>query len=298
MRQRKLCSRKGRKRSLKFGIIMEGGASRTIFSCGVAEALMEEDIYPDVLIGVSAGIAYGVSYISGQKGRNKEFTMKYMHEPRYMGMHHLLNPKKRCYYNLAFAFDEIPNKLVPYDYEALANYPGRVISTVTNVRTGKAEFLDIPPYETLWETSIASCSLPVLFPPVKLGNQYYLDGGLADPVPWKQARAMGCDKILVIRTHERNYVKKREKGTSLINYVYKNYPEIQKLMRSRAENFNKMSDEILREEEKGNLFLITPRDTYGVKLTEGDWVKLEPLYEEGIEIGREQMPALKRWLAS
>ena len=81
---------------MKLGIVMEGGASRTIFSCGVTDVFMDEGIYPEYLIGVSAGIAYGVSYASGQRGRNAEFTEKYMHERRYMGLHHFLNPKKRC----------------------------------------------------------------------------------------------------------------------------------------------------------------------------------------------------------
>ena len=84
-------------KKMKLGVVMEGGASRTIFSCGVTDVLLDEKILPDYFIGVSAGIAYGVSYISGQRGRNEEFTRKYMHEKRYMGFRHWMNPAKRCY---------------------------------------------------------------------------------------------------------------------------------------------------------------------------------------------------------
>lgn len=281
---------------MKLGIVMEGGASRTIFSCGVTEVFMEEELYPDYLIGVSAGIAYGVSYASHQKGRNKEFTKKYMHEKRYMGLHHWLNPAKRCYYNLAFAFDEIPNKLVPFDYDALADYPGRVVATVTNIETGEAEYFDVPKYERLWETTIASCSLPVLFQPVRLGEHLYLDGGIADPIPYRQAQREGCDRVVVILTRERDYVKGEEKAMRLINFACRKYPKIVDRMKRRAEDYNRLSEEILKEEKKGNLFVIAPEDTFGVGRTEGDWARLEPLYEEGIRIGRERMPALREYL--
>lgn len=282
---------------MKLGIVMEGGASRTIFSCGVTDVFMDENIYPDYLIGVSAGIAYGVSYASKQRGRNADFTQKYMGEKCYMGMRHFLNPKKRCYYNLEFAFGEVPNKLVPYDYDALADYPGKVVAVVTNIETGEAEYFDIPPYEKQWETTIASCSLPVLFPPVKLGDNYYLDGGLADPVPYKRAMAEGCDKIIVILTREREYIKEREKGTGIVNFSYRKYPKIVECMNRRTDAYNRLTRELLEEEKKGNIFLIAPRDTYGVGRTEGDWNLLSKLYQEGIDVAQEQMEALKTYLA-
>ena len=281
---------------MKLGIVMEGGASRTIFSCGVTDVFMDEGIYPEYLIGVSAGIAYGVSYASGQRGRNAEFTEKYMHERRYMGLHHFLNPKKRCYYNLDFAFDEVPNRLVPYDYEALANYSGQVVAVVTNIDTGEPEYFDIPPYEKHWETTIASCSLPVLFQPVKLGDNYYLDGGIADPIPYKKALEEGCDKVIVLLTRERDFVMKEEPASAIINRACRKYPKILERMKGRVESYNRMLQEMQEEERKGNLFLIAPEDTLGVGRTEGNWEKLKPLYEEGVETARRQMDKIKAYL--
>ncbi len=281
---------------MKLGVVMEGGASRTIFSCGVTDVLMDEGLYPDYFVGVSAGIAYGVSYLSHQRGRNAEFTQKYMNSSKYMGMRYLLDPQKKCYYNLKFDFDEIPNRLVPFDYEALAAFPGPVLSVVTNVRTGKAEYLQVPPYETHWETTIASCSLPVLFPPVKLGRSYYLDGGLADPVPFEKALADGCDRVIVILTRERDYVKGRERGTAIVDFVYQKYPKIVECMKNRTESYNETTKRLFAAEKRGDVFVITPRDTFQVGRTEGDWVKLEPLYQEGIDVMRERMEELREYL--
>lgn len=281
---------------MKLGIVMEGGASRTIFSCGVTDVFLDENIMPDYLIGVSAGIAYGVSYVSGQRGRNAEFTKLYMHDRRYMGIRYLLNPAKRCYYNLDFAFDEIPNKLVPYDYDALAEYPGKVVAVVTNIETGEPAYKEIPPYEKRWETAIASCSLPVLFQPVDLGDGYYMDGGISDSVPYRQAIKEGCDKIIVILTRERNYEKGAEKWQRLISLICRKYPKIVEKLEHRAEDYNRCCQEMFRLEQEGRLLVIAPEHTYGVKRTEGRWEKLQPLYEEGIRVTKKEMKRIRQYL--
>ena len=283
-------------KKMKLGVAMEGGASRTIFSCGVTDVLLDEKILPDYFIGVSAGIAYGVSYISGQRGRNEEFTRKYMHEKRYMGFRHWMNPAKRCYYNLDFAFDEIPNRLVPYDYEALARFPGEVVAVVTNVRTGEAEYKRLPEYERRWETTIASCSIPVLFPPVQLGEERYLDGGIADPIPYRQAMKDGCDKIVVILTRERGYLKKEDKNERLVCRLCRKYPKIVERLKQRNAEYNRASRELFELERQGRVFVIAPEDTYGVKLTEGNWGRLEPLYREGIAEAKKRMKVVKAYL--
>ena len=67
------------------GLVLEGGTFRPVFSCGVMDALLSEDIMMPYCIGVSAGISHGVSYISRQKGRNLEILQKYRNDKRYMG---------------------------------------------------------------------------------------------------------------------------------------------------------------------------------------------------------------------
>ncbi len=129
---------------MKLGMVFEGGANRTVFSCGVMDKFLEENIMPDYYIGVSAGMAYGLSYLSGQKGRNLELMEKYMADKRYMGMRHLLNRKEHAYYNTKFVFEEVPNELLPLDYDALARFPGEIEAAVTNIHTGKAEYMEVP----------------------------------------------------------------------------------------------------------------------------------------------------------
>lgn len=279
---------------MKLGITMEGGASRTVFSCGVTDAFLEEDIMPDYFIGVSAGIAYGVSYLSRQKGRNLTIIQKYMNDKRYMGMRHLF--KGRNFYNIPFVFEEIPNKLEAFDYEAFQAFPGKVEACVTNLHSGKAEYLEVPRQDDKFEVLVASCALPILFQPVKVGRHYYLDGGISDSVPYKHAMEEGCDKNIVILTRERGYVKKQERAGGISMKLYKKYPNIVEDLRTRPERYNACMKELSEREEAGEVFVIAPETTYGIGRTESNPDKLTKLYEEGYRQAKSQMADLKRYL--
>ena len=108
---------------MKTGLVLEGGAFRTIFSAGVLDAFLDQGLpLPDYTVGVSAGAAYGVSYLSRQSRRNLQLLCTYANDKRYMGMKHLLDPENRSYFGLDFSFDTIPNQLLPFDYETFAAY--------------------------------------------------------------------------------------------------------------------------------------------------------------------------------
>ncbi len=279
---------------MKLGITMEGGASRTVFSCGVADAFLEEGIMPDYFIGVSAGIAYGVSYLSKQKGRNLTIIQKYMNDKRYMGLRHLL--KNRNFYNIPFVFEEIPNKLEAFDFEAFEAFPGKVEACVTNIHTGKAEYLEVPRRDDKFEVLVASCALPILFQPVKVGRHYYLDGGVSDSVPYKRAIEQGCDKNIVILTRERDYVKKSERAGNVSMKLYKKYPHIAEDLKTRPQRYNACMEELLEREKAGEVFVIAPETTYGISRTESNPDKLTKLYKEGYRQAKRQMADLKRYL--
>lgn len=281
---------------MKLGMVFEGGANRTVFSCGVMDVFLEEGLMPDYFIGVSAGIAYGVSYLSAQKGRNLELMEKYMADKRYMGARHLFNRSEKAYYNTKFVFEQVPNELLPFDYDAFARYEGKVEAAVTNLHTGKAEYLEVPRGRDMRDTLVASCSLPILFQPVKIGKHYYLDGGIADSVPYEHALEEGCDKLIVVLTRARGYVKNQEKAIKLTNHLYKKYPKVVEALNLRAQRYNECMKQLAKLEQEGKVFVIAPEDTYGVGRTETDTVKLRRLYDEGYDIAIAQMEAIKQYL--
>lgn len=129
---------------MKCGLVLEGGALRTIFSSGVCDAFLEGNISADYVVGVSAGIAYGVSYVSKQPKRNLELVTRYASDRRYMGIRNLLNPRNRSYFGLDFVFRQIPEELLPFDYKTFAAFPGTMEAVVTDMATGQANYLSVP----------------------------------------------------------------------------------------------------------------------------------------------------------
>lgn len=278
------------------GITCEGGASRTVYSCGILDRFLESDIMCDRFIGVSAGIAFGVSYISKQKGRNLSLASDFMPTKKYMGAHHLLRPSNMSYYNLDYAFHDIPCKLLPFDMKAFAEFKGSVEAVVTNVGTGQAEYLECPRDDEDFMLLRASCALPMLFPMIEIDGKKYLDGGLADSIPFKHMIESGCDKNIVILTRPRGYVKKDEPLLKLMEKRYRKYPELIETMRTRAQRYNECIAELEQLRREGKVFVFSPKHTFGVNRTENDRAKLRRLYDYGYAHAEHEMKNLIRYL--
>lgn len=268
---------------MKIGLVLEGGASRTYFSCGVMDRLLELGIYADYVIGVSAGIAFGVSYSSRQLKRNYNIMMKYQHDKRYAGARHFLNRENRSYYNLKFVFDEIPNKLLPFDYDVFDNRKESCIAAVTCLESGKAEYMELPK-DKEFTALRATCALPLLFKPIEINGRLYMDGGVSDSIPFEKAFEDGCDKVIVLLTRPRGYIKGYEKATPLVKAFYKKYPEFLNSFLNRPDRYNGAMKRLCELEKEGKALVIAPDDVFGIGRTERDPKKLVKLYDEGYEL--------------
>lgn len=267
---------------MKTGLVLEGGASRGYFTVGALDALLDLGIRADYLIGTSAGIANGISYVSGQRGRGLEIGLKYLPDKRYMGWRHLLNPFKRTYYNVDFVFNEIPNKLNLFDYEAFDNSGCNVIAALTNLETGKCEYHKITGEDKKWTKVVASCALPILFRPIKIDNSLYMDGGITDSIPVQKALDDGCEKPIVIITRERSYEKEDEPAIGISSFLYRKYPEFASALKRRTQMYNDTHKYILELEKQGKIILIAPEeDTSAWGRTERDSVQIKKLYDIG-----------------
>ena len=281
---------------MKTGLVLEGGALRTIFSCGVLDAFLDAQLpLPDYFVGVSAGAAYGTSYLARQNRRNLKLITSYAGDKRYMGVGNLLNPKNRSYFGLKFAYDTIPNELVPFDYEAFQAYEGMAEAVVTNVATGEAEYHLIPRNERYNKTILASCSIPLMFPTVELEGGEYLDGGCADAIPWKHALEMGCDRVVVILTRERDYRKEPDGSMRAIARTFKKNPAFVEAMTTRAERYNENREELFQAEREGKVLVIAPEDTLGCSRAERDTEILRALWQQGYFAGRKLLPQIQEY---
>ena len=273
--------------TMKRGLVLEGGALRTIYSSGVCDGLLEAGLDFDYVVGVSAGIAYGVSFLSGQFGRNLEIVTRYANDKRYMSKRNMLRPGNRhCYFGLDFTYDVIPNRLVPYDYAAFDRWPGMAEAVVTDLETGRAAYFPVDRQDKQFILLRATCAMPLLFPIFDYEGVKCLDGGVADPIPWKRALEMGCDRVVVILTRERGYHKMPEHLMGMMRAVYHRYPKFLDVMSRRVELYERSREELFEAERQGKALVYCPDCTQGFSRTERDVEKIQALWQQGLDHAR------------
>lgn len=280
---------------MKTGLVLEGGAFRTIFSSGVCDAFLDAGLpLPDYTVGVSAGITYGTSYLSRQSRRNLKVLTTYAHDRRYMGLGNYLLPGNQSYFGLKFSYETIPNQLVPFDYDTFEAYPGTAEAVVTNLNTGEADYLPVPrrdPHNLLLQ---ATCAIPLMFPVYHLDGQPYLDGGCADPIPWRRAFEAGCDRVVVILTRERSYRKEPEKTMSVLRRAFRQYPAFLETMARRADHYNESREALFTLEREGRVLVLAPETTAGFSRTERDLEKIRRLWQAGYFTGLDAADRVRR----
>ena len=271
-------------------LILEGGTFRPIFSAGVMDALLDNNIIFPYCIGVSAGITNGISYISQQKGRNLEVLTKYRNDKRYLGYRNFL--KCKSLFGLDFLFDEIPNKLVPFDMKTYKKYNGKVLIGVTNAKTGKTEYFDGKDLDDKATYLRATCALPVFFPAIKINNNEYYDGGLCDPIPIKKAITDGNEKHLIILTQPKGYKKNLSRKNIVVSKLLnRRYPNLKNAFLHRHESYNETVKFCEELEKQGKAIILRPE--YKLESFEKDVNKLKDSYNHGYNLAIKHLNEIK-----
>ena len=272
-------------------LILEGGTLRPIFSAGVMDALLDNNITFPYCIGVSAGITNGVSYISKQKGRNLEVVTKYRNDNRYLSYRNFLRCKS--IFGLDFVFDEIPNNLIPFDMDTYRKYPGKVLVGVTNAHTGKTEYLNGKDLDDKATMLRATCAIPLLFPVIKINGKEYYDGGLCDPIPIKKAIADGNTKHLIVLTQPKGYKKELSKKNILVaKLLNKKYPNLKTPLLNRHNHYNETVKFCEQLKSEGKVLILRPE--YNLDSFEKDINKLKSSYDHGYNLTINHLSEIKK----
>lgn len=279
---------------MKTALILEGGAMRGIYSAGVLDVLMENNIETDLCIGVSAGALFGINYKSKQPGRVLRYNLKYSCDKRFVGAYSLF--KTGDLMDKQFYFDDLPYRLDPMDLETYRNCKTEFKAVVTNLKTGKAEYIDIndlADYKCM-EYLRASGSLPFLSKNVVIDNTPYLDGGVADSVPVEYCLKNGYDKIIVVLTRPYGF---RKKGTiKLTRLFYKDYPQFCQTLKYRNESYSKQYEMIEELEKEDKIVVIRPTKVIKSKATEKNPDVLNALHKLGTKDCTEKLGEILAYL--
>jgi predicted patatin/cPLA2 family phospholipase len=278
------------------GLVLEGGGMKGVYTAGVLDYFLDKGILFSSVYGVSAGACHMSRYLSGQKGRGLDVTLDYLDTGRYMSLKSLLTTGDL--FNVDMCYHLIPEYLNPYDYERFDQYEGKAYSVVTNLVSGKPEYLRIRDMRTDIVKIRASASLPLVSRNVKIGDRIYLDGGMSDSIPIAKSIMDGNQKNVVVLTKEVGYVRKPAHHLGLIKARYWKYPKLYQLMRERHIIYNDTMDYLDEQVDNGRAFVIRPQKVSGVGRTEKDAVKLRELYEEGYQDAKDCVEELMQYLES
>lgn len=277
-------------------LILEGGAQRCLFTAGVLDALLEENVHFPVVAGVSAGALSGMNYVSGQIGRTAKINTEYANDKRYLSMRNLL--KGQSIFNFDFLFGEISQKLVPMDYDAFYASSKRYLAFSTDIETGDAVIHEKGISEDVTMGARASSSMPLLAPPVAVDGRRCLDGAVAAAIPLAWALESGFEKIVLVLTRERGYQKPPTKRSMMPLYrrAYHENPVFAEKCITIPERYNALQQQISELEQQGRIFVIRPTEPVDVSRTEKDVGKLKRLYRRGKSITVHRMDALREYI--
>ena len=265
---------------MKVGLLLEGGAMRGLYTAGVLDVFMENNVKIDGIIGVSAGALFGMNYKSKQIGRVLRYNKKYAKDKNYMGFYSLLTTGNIM--NEDFCFNKIVNELDPVDFETFKNSEVKFYVVVTNIETGKPEYIKINDlkYKTDVEYLRASGSMPFVSKPVVINNKKYLDGGISDSIPIDKIMGMDFDKVIVVLTRPIDYRKK--KSNSIFSKIYyRKYPKFAETIRNRYKMYNEEVEKVLELEKKEKILVIRPSKLIDIKRIEKDIDKIQSMYDLG-----------------
>lgn len=278
------------------GLVLEGGGMRGAYTAGVLDFFLDKGIEFSNVYGVSAGACMMCSYLSKQRERGYRVYVDYLDNKHYCSLDSLLTSGDL--FNVKMCYDLIPNYLNPFDYETFNQYQGKAYAVVTNIKTGRAEYIRIKDAHTDMDAVRASSSLPLVSRNVKIGDNLYLDGGISDSIPLRKSILDGNRKNVVIMTKETNFIRKpaSSKMLALLKLRYFKYPKVYELMKTRHLEYNATLDYMKMQEENGKAFVFRPETDCGVGRIEKETKKLDALYQLGYEDGKKNYERLKAYL--
>lgn len=279
---------------MKIGLVLEGGAMRGMFTAGVLDVFLDENVHIDGAVTVSAGALFGINYPAKQRGRVLRYNLKYLNDKRYMGLHSLLTTGNIV--NRDFAFYELPFTLDPFDQETFAQSQFDFWVTLTNVESGEAEYVKIRDAFTQMEALRATSAMPMVSKMVEIDGKKYLDGGIADSIPLQKCIELGYDKIIVILTRPLDY-RKKPSSTALFKWFYRKYPKLIERWQNRYAEYNQAVERVIKLQEQQKIFVIRPSQTLAISRLEKDPNKVKAMYDLGVNDAMQLMPSLKRFLS-
>ncbi len=262
------------------GLVLEGGALRGLFTAGVIDVMMERGVYPDGLIGVSAGAAFGCNMKSRQPGRALRYNKRFAHEWRYCSLRSLILTGDM--FGGDFCYRRVPDELDIFDKQAFNDSPMKFYAVCTDVDTGQAVYKQLQEADKdFYQWIRASASMPLAAKIVHINGQRLLDGGIADSIPLRYFQSIGYRRNIVVLTQPRDYVKAPTKMRPLINFMLRRHPRFTEASDNRHIMYNEELEYLRREEKAGRAWVLAPESKLPIDHVSHDTDIMDEVYRQG-----------------
>ena len=269
---------------------------RGLWTAGVTDVMMEHNVQPDGLIGVSAGAAFGCNYKSRQVGRAIRYNTSFAKDSRYSGWWSLV--KSGDYFNAEFGYHIVPYKYDIFDTKTFEENPLEFTIVCTDVETGRAVYhlMDHVDYDEL-EWLRASASMPLASKVVEVDGWKLLDGGVSDSIPLEYHEQQGYDRNVVILTQPLGYQKEHNRLMPLMRLALRKYPHFLKALDERHLMYNKQLEYVAAAEKEGRCLVIRPDEKIPIGHLSHDPQQMRLVYELGRKVGEKYIEQIKTFYA-
>jgi len=273
---------------MKIGLVIEGGGFRGVFCEGITSFFLENNIEFPYIIGVSMGAINATNYVSKQKKRNLEIIERFIDDKRYISKRNLI--KTGNLFGMDFIFNDIARIHHPFDFDAYNEDQSEMVIVAMNCQTGQSSYVYKSKNTTdhMMTALRASSSLPFVSKKVMMNDVPYLDGGITDPIPVQKALEDGCDKVVVLLTRDKKYIKEAFKGAPIGKVMYKDFPAVVKGLEERHNVYSRSQHVLELLEAEGKALILCPKEPLDVSRTEKDFSKIKFAFDAGYNLAKDK----------
>lgn len=226
--------------------------------------------------------------------------MDFADDPRFGNWRTFLRGKGMFNAEYIYEHAGLPEADLPYDFATFEANPARLVLAGFDAVTGETRWWTREDMGTLRDLMVrvrASSTMPILMPPVHAEGTVFVDGalGVDGGIPVTAAEEAGFERLFVVMTRERSYVKGPERFPAFYQRAFRKYPAVAEALLTRWERYNATRERLFQMEREGSAYLFVP-ETMPVSNGERSVAKLAAAHELGLAQARREMPAIREFL--
>ncbi len=276
------------------GLAFEGGGYRGAYTAGIANVLLENNVFFDYVCGISAGSSHTINYLSRDQKRVREAFLAIDGNEPAGGLGCALRGKG--YFNADYLYEGcLADNFAKFEWETFLANPARMRIQAFERDTGRTVTFTKQDMPDIWEMIKrvrASSTVPAVMPPEPIDGVTYLDGELGEGagIPLPMLATDGFERFVFVATREAGYRKKDlpPMVRLAIKRGFGKYPHLVEALLTRPARYNDALDQLEKIEREGRALVIRP-DEIPVKNSTLDSKRLEETYELGHAQGEREL---------